>query len=425
MNSLLQQLHPYPFEKLAALLESSPKPREINGLSHRFPPINLSIGEPKHPVPPFIRQGMAEALDDIGVYPTTRGELFLRQAIATWLEQRFQLGEGVVDAQRQVLPVTGTREALFSIAQMQTDARHLSCSSHGGSSLCEKPCILLPNPFYQIYEGAAFMAGAQPVYVESRASHRFLPDYHGVSSSLLDRTTLLYLCSPSNPTGAVFSLDQLVGLIELAQRHDFILVADECYSEIWYDRPPPGLLQAAQKMGLDGFSRCLVFHSLSKRSNMPGARSGFVAGDAEILAHYFRLRTYTGCATPRFIQRAATMAWKDESHVQENRAAYQRKLEDAITLLSPVLPVERPDAGFYLWLRVPGGGESFAQHLYQDYNVTVLPGAYLGRPDLSGDNPGTDYIRVALVAPYEENRQAMMRIAACAKNLQNGSVLFV
>ena len=414
MNPLLKKLHPYPFEKLSILLASAAESRGTGvGSSTAYPPLNLSVGEPKHPVSPFIRQAMADALDDIGVYPSTRGELFLRQAIAKWLEQRFQLQAGAVDPQKQILTVNGTREALFSIAQVLTDP------SQGKTSADKGPYVLMPNPFYQIYEGAAFMAGAQPYYVPCTASQNFLPDYHNVPPAILERTVMLYLCSPGNPTGTVFSREQLTRLIELAHRYHFTLVADECYSEIWYDQQPHGLLQAAFHDGFKDFSHCLVFHSLSKRSNMPGARSGFVAGDATILEHYFRLRTYTGCTTPPFIQRAAAIAWSDESHVQDNRLAYQRKLDDALTLLGPVLPVQRPDAGFYLWLRVPGGGESFAHRLYRDYNVTVLPGSYLGRPDSLGSNPGADYVRIALVAPIEENRQAMLRIAECAKNIQD------
>ncbi|MBF0183947.1 MAG: succinyldiaminopimelate transaminase [Magnetococcales bacterium] len=410
MNPLLRQLHAYPFEKLAILLESDPEARTTTrgdmAATAALAPINLSIGEPKHPVPPFIRQSMADALDDIGLYPTTRGELFLRQAMAAWLEKRFALKEASVDPQRHILPVNGTREALFSIAQAVLD--------HNGP---ERPYVLMPNPFYQIYEGATLMAGGQPVYVPCCAENGFLPDYQSIPPAILERTALLYLCSPGNPTGAVFPLATLQHLIELAMRYRFVLAADECYSEIWYDTPPTGLLQAAQQMGVDRFDHCLVFHSLSKRSNMPGARSGFVAGDATVLEEYFRLRTYTGCATPRFIQRAATVAWQDETHVMENRVIYQQKLDDAIAILSPVLPVQRPDAGFYLWLRVPGGGESFARHLFHRYHVTVLPGAYLGRPDVNGHNPGADYVRIAMVASREENRQAMQRIAQCATEL--------
>lgn len=434
MNSRLERLHPYPFEKLKALLERSAGVASCgragaaeDGGEVPYVPLDLSIGEPKHPVPPFVLRAMADALEDIGLYPTTRGARFLRQAAAEWLERRFHLEGGSVDPDRHVLPVNGTREALFSIAQAVVDAGDgLSRSVHdvgdvgdvGGVKASDAPYVLLPNPFYQIYEGATFMAGATPYYVACTASQGFLPDYHTLPPALLDRTALLYLCSPANPTGAVFPLERLMTLIELAKRHDFVIASDECYSEIWYDQPPPGLLQAAQRLGDHRFTRCLVFHSLSKRSNMPGARSGFVAGDAALLERYFRLRTYTGCAMPLFVQRAATLAWRDERHVQENREAYQQKLEEAIAILSPVLPVKRPDAGFYLWLQVPGGGEAFARRLYEDYNVTVLPGAYLGRMDSSGSNPGAAYVRVAMVAPRHENRDAMRRIAACARSLR-------
>ncbi|WP_130470257.1 succinyldiaminopimelate transaminase [Candidatus Magnetaquicoccus inordinatus] len=410
MNSLLRQLHPYPFEKLAALLGADPEARSSghapSPAGEPLPAINLSIGEPKHPVPAFIRQTMADALEDIGLYPTTRGELSLRQAMANWVQQRFQLKESSVDPQRHILPVNGTREALFSIAQAVVD-----------NSGNDRPYVLMPNPFYQIYEGATLMAGAQPVYVPCHPDQHFLPDYQNIPPAILERTALLYLCSPGNPTGAVFPLATLQKLIELALRYQIVLASDECYSEIWYDHPPAGLLQAAQQMGVERFDQCLVFHSLSKRSNMPGARSGFVAGDARLLEEYFRLRTYTGCATPRFIQRAAIAAWQDEEHVRENRILYQQKLHDALQILTPILPVEAPDAGFYLWLRVPGGGESFARHLYQRYHVTVLPGAYLGRPDVNGHNPGADYVRIAMVASREENHQAMLRIAHCAQEL--------
>lgn len=396
MNPYLDQLHPYPFEKLAALLDGTTP-------SSRHAPLNLSIGEPKHPVAPFLRQAMADALEGISRYPTTRGETALRRAAADWLTRRFHLGENGLNPDTQLLPVNGTREALFSIAQ-------LFGPDDTGT---EPPLILSPNPFYQIYEGAALMARCQPVYVDATADSHFLPDFAALPAEILDRCQLLYLCTPSNPTGAVHSLASLQQLITLADRHHFVIASDECYSEIWYDRPPPGLLEAAKAMGHEGFRRCLVFHSLSKRSNMPGARSGFVAGDEEILARYFRLRTYTGCATPPFIQQAAIAAWQDEHHVEENRTQYRQKLRDALEILAPALTVRAPEAGFYLWLDVPGGGVSFARRLYESYNVVVLPGAYLGR-EVGGENPGDSYIRVAMVASPEDNREAMGRIAACA-----------
>ncbi|MBF0448685.1 MAG: succinyldiaminopimelate transaminase [Magnetococcales bacterium] len=397
MNPYLDRLQPYPFEKLSALLKDQPVNTNLAAL-------NISIGEPKHPVAPFLRQAMADALDGISRYPTTRGELPLRQAAADWLEKRFELAAKSINPESNILPVNGTREALFSIAQLFS----------GDHPAGEESIILSPNPFYQIYEGAAHIARARPVFVNANAENGFLPDYHALPKKILDQTELLYLCTPSNPTGSVYNLDQLQQLIELADRHDFVIASDECYSEIWYHTAPPGLLQAAWKMGRRDFHRCLVFHSLSKRSNMPGARSGFVAGDAHLLDHYFRLRTYTGCATPPFIQAAAVAAWQDESHVEDNRVQYRQKLKESIDILSPVLPVTPPEAGFYLWLKVPGGGISFAQQLYREYNVVVLPGAYLGR-DNAGENPGAPYIRVALVATPEDNREAMRRIAACVE----------
>ncbi|MBF0159324.1 MAG: succinyldiaminopimelate transaminase [Magnetococcales bacterium] len=401
MNPLLCRLQPYPFEKLSLLLCSVTPP--VDQVA-----IDLSIGEPRHPVAPFIRQAMAEALDGISRYPTTRGELPLRQAMASWLMQRFQLGS--VDPDRQILPVNGTREALFSIAQAVAGA-HVVAGN-------DPVAVLMPNPFYQIYEGATLLAGAEPVYVTANEADGFIPDYAALPPSVLQRTRLLYLCTPSNPTGSVLSLPQLISLIELADQHDFVIASDECYSEIWYDAPPVGLLQAAWQMGRYDFRRCLVFHSLSKRSNMPGARSGFVAGDAALLEGYFKLRTYTGCATPPFIQQAATVAWQDEQHVVANRVLYQQKLTEAIEILTPVCDLKPPDAGFYLWLRVPGGGEAFARQLFARWHVTVLPGAYLGRPDADGHNPGSDFVRVAMVAAPEQNREGILRIRECIQTMQ-------
>ncbi|MBF0611525.1 MAG: succinyldiaminopimelate transaminase [Magnetococcales bacterium] len=393
MNSRLNILNPYPFEKLAKLFAGVTPPAN-------FAPINISIGEPKHPVAPFLREAMANALDGISIYPTTKGQLPLRQAAASWCEKRFNLPTGAVDPEKNLLPVNGTREALYSFAQAVLDE-----SSPG--------LVVMPNPFYQIYEGAALMYGGTPYLVSATAKTGFLPDYENLPEEVLQKTRLMYICTPSNPTGAVFSRERLMGLIELAHKYDFVIASDECYSEIWYDLPPSGLLEAAWQAGHKDFSRCVIFHSLSKRSNMPGARSGFVAGDGEILKKYLHLRTYTGCATPPFVQDVATLAWSDESHVEANRVLYRQKLAEAEEILSPVLPVERPQAGFYLWLRVPGGGEAFAKRLLEQFNVTVLPGGYLGRPTPTG-NPGDPFIRVAMVASLEENREAMKRIARLA-----------
>ncbi len=397
MNILLDRLQPYPFEKLHRLLEGI---TPAAGLDH----LNLSIGEPRHPVASLIRAAMAASLDGISRYPTTRGEASLRQAASLWLERRFALKPGSVNPETQLLPVNGTREALFSIIQAVIGPRD------------DGAVVLMPNPFYQIYEGATIMAGATPIHVPATQDTDFLPDYAALSPEILARTKLLFLCSPSNPTGAVTPEAELKKLLHLSETYDFILASDECYSEIWYQAPPPGLLQVAQDQGQMGFDRCLVFHSLSKRSNMPGARSGFVAGDANLLERYFHLRTYTGCATPPFIQAAATVAWNDEVHVEDNRNLYRQKLADALEILRPVLPVQPPQAGFYLWLKVPQGGIAFARYLYQRYHVTVLPGAYLGRGE--GDhNPGTPYIRIAMVQPREENREALRRIAAAVGDL--------
>ncbi|MBF0629058.1 MAG: succinyldiaminopimelate transaminase [Magnetococcales bacterium] len=409
MNPRMNLLEPYPFEKLAVLLgNTTPSP------AHE--PIRLSIGEPQHPPAPFLLDAMRDSLHEVAKYPETRGMLELRQAACQWAERRFQLDSGALDPELNLLPVNGTREALFSIAQavIEVNPKHPT-----------KPVVLMPNPFYQIYEGAAIMSGAEPVYMNASESEGFLPDFGALSPALLDRVQLLYLCTPSNPTGAAFSLERLQTLMQLADRHDFVIASDECYSEIWYENPPPGILQAAWRAGRKDFSRCLTFQSLSKRSNLPGARSGFVAGDWNILKKYQKLRTYTGCSTPPFIQRAAIAAWRDEAHVEENRAIYRQKLADALEILAPVLPVRAPDAGFYLWIKVPGGGERFAHRLYERYNVITLPGAYLSRssghathPGAMG-NPGEACIRVALVASLEENREAMHRIAACARDLQS------
>ncbi|MBF0348213.1 MAG: succinyldiaminopimelate transaminase [Magnetococcales bacterium] len=397
MNTMLRGLQPYPFEKLHALLKEVTPSREHT-------PINLSIGEPRHPVAPWIRETMAQALDGISRYPTTRGEEGLRQSAARWLERRFTLIPGSVDPETQLLPVNGTREALFSIVQAVTGPRDPGA------------VVLMPNPFYQIYEGAALMAGATPIHVPATEDNHFLPDYASLPPELLARTRLLFLCSPANPTGAVTHEAELIRLLHLAETYQFILAADECYSEIWDRSPPPGLLKVAQDQGRMGFERCLVFHSLSKRSNMPGARSGFVAGDAAILNDYFQLRTYTGCATPPFIQQAAIAAWNDETHVEENRIQYRQKFADALEILQPLLPVRIPEAGFYLWLKVPKGGELFARHMFQRYNVTVLPGAYLGRGH-GTDNPGLPYVRIAMVQPRNENKEGIQRIAAAIRDL--------
>ncbi len=386
MNPDLQLLHPYPFEKLAKLFA---------GLSVvDRPHIALSIGEPQHPAPDFVQRMVADNTDLLARYPSTAGIPELRQAIAGWLQHRFQLKQ--LDADTQVLPVNGTREALFAFAQAVIDRR-------------KQPLVLMPNPFYQIYEGAALLAGAEPVYLPCTASNGFQPDFDAVSAETWKRCQLLYICSPGNPTGAVMTVSQMQALINLADKYDFIIASDECYSEIYTDTAPPGLLQACAAMGRHDYRRCVVFHSLSKRSNLPGLRSGFVAGDADVLGQFLRYRTYHGCAMSMHHQLASIAAWQDETHVQANRDAYRQKFEVVLNILGDVLDVSAPDAGFYLWPKTPISDETFARELKRSQNVTVLPGRYLSR-EVGGKNPGAQRVRMALVASVDECREGAERI---------------
>ncbi len=390
MNPNLERLQPYPFEKLRALMSGVTPPA---GLDH----IPLSIGEPRHPTPAFVTEAVLAHLHGLSSYPLTRGSATLRQAIAGWLERRFGLGEGALDPERQVLPVNGTREALFAFAQAVVDAGRPGAA------------VLMPNPFYQIYEGAALLAGAEPVYLN--CGDDGLPDFDAIPAETWARCQLLYLCSPHNPTGAVVPEATLRKLMALADEHDFIIAADECYSEIYFDedRPPVGLLEAAARAGRSDFRRCVVFHSLSKRSNAPGLRSGFVAGDAEVLQAFFAYRTYHGCAMPEHHQAASRLAWGDEDHVRQNRAEYRAKFDAVLEILGDVLEVQRPEAGFYLWPRTPGDDAEFARELYRQQNVTVLPGSFLSRT-VNGENPGAGRVRMALVAPLDECVDAARRI---------------
>ena len=402
MNPDLQKLQPYPFEKLNALKTGLTPP----GLPH----IALSIGEPKHATPGLISAALQQELDQgIARYPLTRGLPELRQGIADWLTRRFQLPAGTVDPEHHVLPVNGTREALFAFAQAVIDR--------------SRPAVVVtPNPFYQIYEGAALLAGATPQFVPCTAANGYLPDFDTVSGATWDACQLLYLCSPGNPTGAVISQQQLQHLIHLAERHDFVIAADECYSEIYFDEgaPPVGLLQAAAAMGNSDYRRCVVFHSLSKRSNAPGLRSGFVAGDAEVLAGFLSYRTYHGCAMPLQHQHASIAAWNDEAHVIDNRRQYREKFDAVLDILDGCLEVTRPDAGFYLWPRTPGSDEEFARALFAQQNVTVLPGRYLSR-DVGGHNPGAGHVRMALVASLDECIDAAHRIKHVVNNLKESA----
>ena len=375
---------------------------ELEGLEKK---LRLSIGEPRHPTPGFISEALIEHLHGLSLYPATRGSLQLRESIANWLGTRFALPADSLDPDRQILPVNGTREALFAIAQCLIDPAN-------------QPLILMPNPFYQIYEGAALLAGAEPGFINCTSASDYLPDFDAVSDSDWDRCQLLYVCSPGNPTGRVLDSEALQALIERAERHDFVIVSDECYSEIYLDEaaPPPGLLQAAAAMGNEDYKRCLAFHSLSKRSNAPGLRSGFVAGDAELIEPFLLYRTYHGSAMPPATQDASIRAWQDEAHVVENRRLYREKFAAVTDILSPVLDLHTPPASFYLWPRTPIDDQVFARQLLAEQNVIVLPGSYLSR-DTENGNPGQDHFRMALVAPLDECIDAAQRIRIFTEQL--------
>lgn len=398
MNPDLDKLHPYPFEKLANLKAGITPP---DGLNH----IPLSIGEPKHKPAQFVNKLLNNNLGLNSRYPTIKGDLGLRNAIANWLCSRFSLPQNSIDPETSVIPVSGTREALFSFAQCVVDPN-------------TKPLVLMPNPFYQIYEGAALLAGAQAYYLNTTEKTGFLPDLHSVPAEVWARCQLIYLCSPGNPTGKIVTKATLQTLLELADKYDFIVASDECYSEIYFDEksPPLGLLEIAHKLGRKNFSRCIVFHSLSKRSNVPGLRSGFVAGDPTILKKYLLYRTYHGCAMPGMIQAASAGLWSDEQHVIENRNLYRTKFDTVLNILSPYLPVKKPDASFYLWLKTPINDTEFTRELYLKQNITVLPGSYLSR-DAHGINPGTNYVRMALVSSIDDCKEAAVRISRFVNNL--------
>ena len=398
MNQDLNRLQPYPFEKLAALKAGATPPQHL-------PHIALSIGEPKHAAPSFVAEEIITHLHGLSNYPTTKGTLELRNSIARWLTNRFQLPANDIDPERHILPVNGTREALFAFAQAVVERS-------------TQPLIVMPNPFYQIYEGAAFLAGAEPYFLNTTPENNYLPDFDAVPVDIWKRCQLLYICTPGNPTGTVIAKETLKKLIALAQQHDFIIASDECYSELYPDEnnPPVGLLQIAAEMGHSDYKRCVVFHSLSKRSNLPGMRSGFVAGDAEILKKFLLYRTYHGCAMAPYHQAASIKAWDDEAHVVANRELYRTKFNAVINVLGDVMRVKQPDAGFYLWLRTPIADTEFARRLFAEQNVTVLPGSYLSR-EAHGINPGENHIRLALVAPLEECVEAATRIRTLINSL--------
>lgn len=398
MNPDLEKLLPYPFERLARLKQGVTPPA---GLAH----IPLSIGEPKHAPPQLVIDALRGDLSGLGAYPVAKGLPELRQAVARWLTRRFALGAGRIDPEQHVIPVNGTREGLFAFVQTVIDRS-------------TQPLVLMPNPFYQIYEGGAFLAGAEPWFMDTNEENAFLPDLDAVPEAVWRRCQLLFICTPGNPTGAVMDMAYLQRVISLADRYDFIVASDECYSEIYLDeaRPPPGLLQACEAMGRYDFRRCVAFHSLSKRSSVPGLRSGFVAGDAAILAKFLLYRTYHGCAVPNHVQRASVFAWDDEQHVINNRALYREKFSAAMKILAPVMDVICPPAAFYLWPRTTLDDEAFTRDLYAKQNVTVVPGSYLSRNSTQG-NPGRHRIRISLVAPVAECSEAITRLRSFVEAL--------
>ena len=407
MNPLLSSLQPYPFERLRGLTKG------VQG-NPALSPISLGIGEPKHPTPDFIKQALTDSLDGLASYPATAGEPALREACAAWMQRRYGLS---LDAATQILPVNGSREALFALAQVVIDpTQHREA---GG------PTVVSPNPFYQIYEGAALLSGARVVYANSDPARNFAADWGAIPESTWATTQLLFVCSPGNPTGAVMPLDEWRKLFELSDRHGFVIASDECYSEIYFREgdgaAPLGGLQAAAQLGRSDFRNLIMLTSLSKRSNVPGMRSGFVAGDAALIKAFLLYRTYHGSAMGPAIQRASVAAWNDEAHVVENRALYREKFERITPVLAEVMDVALPDAGFYLWAAVPerfapqaaAAGlsldEWFTRELLAQYNVAVLPGSYLAR-EAQGVNPGNGRVRMALVAGVDECVEATQRI---------------
>ena len=395
MNPRLGLLQPYPFEKLRGLLAGATPPAGLR-------PISLGLGEPQHPTPALIRESLAANLDGLARYPLTLGLPALRAALAQWLVQRHGLAN--LDPATEVIPVLGSREALFSIAQAVLDPLEAGA------------LVACPNPFYQIYEGAALLGGAQPYYVNALAANGLRPDWDAVPESVWKRVRLLYACSPNNPNGRVMDRDEWRRLFELSDRHGFVIVSDECYSEVYFDEsaPPLGALRAARELGRAGFPRLIVMGSLSKRSSAPGLRSGFAAGDRAILERFVLYRTYHGSQMSNAVQQASIAAWQDEAHVREGRRLYREKFAAFFEVVNPVLPLARPDAAFYYWMPVPGGDDlAFARALFERQHVTVLPGSYISR-EAHGVNPGRGFVRVALVSTVEDAVEAARRIARFA-----------
>jgi len=391
MNSNLTKLQPYPFEKLTKLTTQMEANTQLKSVS-------LAIGEPKHPTPEIIKDALNLSIDELSKYPTTRGTDALRSACANWIRNRFQLNERNLDNKNNVLPVNGTREALFAFAQCVIEPS-------------TKPVVLIPNPFYQIYEGAALLAGAEPIYYDCTVNNGDIPALWNISDEIWNRCQLLYICTPGNPTGEVAPAGTLKKLLEYSNKYQFVIASDECYSEIYApeNAPPNGLLHCAQEIGNDAFQNCLAFYSLSKRSNAPGLRSGFVAGSSKLIELFFSYRTYHGCAMSLPIQAASVAAWSDESHVISNREKYAEKFDAVLEILQPVLSCHRPDAGFYLWPTLPLDEVEFCKSLYRKKNVLTLPGSYLART-VNGYNPGENRVRLALVAELEECIEAAQRI---------------
>jgi len=395
MNPDLNRLQPYPFQKLAALFSEVTPNKDYRAIS-------LSIGEPKHATPQFIKDALTDNLDGLANYPTTAGSIALRATIADWLALRY--GIPAPDFKTQVLPVNGSREALFAFAQTVIDRSKTA------------PVVVCPNPFYQIYEGAAFLAGATPRFLNNLPEDNYALNFSQLPEEVWQRTQLIYVCSPGNPTGHVMPLAEWKTLFEMSDRYGFVIASDECYSEIYAGIPPLGALQAAQQLGRGDYRNLVVFSSLSKRSNVPGMRSGFVAGDAHVIEKFTLYRTYHGSAMNPVIQAASIAAWNDEAHVAENRRLYAEKFAQVVEILKGVLPVSMPDAAFYLWIRTPIADTTFAQALYRDYNVTVLPGSFLAR-SAQGINPGENFVRLALVAETAETVEAAHRIAKFSRQL--------
>ena len=391
INDRLDRIGDYPFDRLRALLDShTPQTKD--------PPISLALGEPQHTSPEIVHRVLAENSDLWGKYPPVWGTQEFRAAVGRWLTKRYKLPDLMFDPDRSIIPVSGTREALFMVALTVIPE-----SIEG-----KQPCVLMPNPFYQVYLGAAALAGAEPVFIPSTLTTNFLPEFHSLDPEILDRTSLAYYCTPANPQGTAAPLEILMHNIELARKHDFVLVFDECYSEIYNRGPPSGGLEACAALG-GSLDHVLVMNSLSKRSSVPGLRSGFVAGDPNILSRFKQVRDYGGAPPPMPLLAVAAALWEDEHHVKENRALYQKKFEVADQKLSGLHGYYLPDGGFYLWLDV-GDGEETALKLWKNAALRVIPGSYLAKTDRDGMNPGAAYIRCALVHDLNTTAQALDRL---------------